>query len=88
MTELLNASADIEDAPDDFDPDFEYEPDCDCFRTDVDAYDATFCDVHNPNSRWNRDHRAWAASRNAQAQADAAQPVQARVILTDDDCPF
>jgi hypothetical protein len=32
----------------------EREPDCACLRTDVDIYDASYCDLHNTSSEWNR----------------------------------
>jgi hypothetical protein len=30
------------------------EPPCECLRTDVDFYDDSFCELHNPRSAWNR----------------------------------
>ena len=36
----------------------EREPDCNCFQTDVDMFDAILCDLHNDSSEWNLRRRA------------------------------
>ncbi len=33
------------------------EPECTCEQTDVDRFDASGCELHNPDSRWNRSRR-------------------------------
>lgn len=34
------------------------EPECQCFRTDVDIFDASLCELHNASSEWNARLRA------------------------------
>lgn len=42
------------------DPDpHDCEPECTCTRVDVDRDDASTCEFHNQNSRWNQDCRAY-----------------------------
>jgi hypothetical protein len=34
------------------------EPECECRQTDVDLFDGSACEFHNPSSRWNERLRA------------------------------
>ena len=64
---------------------YDYDPPCTCTRTDVDLYDASGCEAHDPRSDYNEALRAVTA---AEKYEQYTAPVERFTVLTDDDCPF
>ena len=54
------------------------EPPCECEQTDVDLFDATGCEFHNPNSSWNTALRAVTPAQRYEVYEPAAAQ----------ECPF
>jgi hypothetical protein len=60
------------------------EPSCTCQQVDVDRFDASDCDLCNPNSRWNEQRRreeahyaayaAWRSEAMQRNETDRAEP--------------